>query len=200
MWLTGLALVVLACTEEGTAQAVPSLVSQQEIRYLNLAGEETTVKLQLADSAWVLTVTNPNGTWQQKELLPMHHPLDQRPATMVHLELQANGFGIDASYPVLNLKEQVHLVFEHLPDAKPTECPLQLSRFKRTQQHNDARGKPRSGLLVDYNTGVARIFALEGQMPGTPSHPIGLLPQPRSFCQMPSALEWIPALDVPKVR
>lgn len=191
---------MLACTGEGTAQAVPSLVLQQEIRYVNLAGEETTVKLHLVDSAWVLTVSNPSGTWQQNELLPMHHPLDQRPATLVHLELRVNGFGIGASYPVLNLIEQVHMEFEHLPDAKPAECPLQLSRFKRTQQHSDAQGKLRSGLLVDYNAGVARIFGLEGQMPDTPSRPIGLLPQPRSFCQMPSALEWTPTLDVPKVR
>lgn len=188
--LAGLApLLVLACLQTANA----------EVHYRNLAGEETTLSLSQSDKQWTLTVSNQWGKWQQVNLLPLHHPLDVRPPRHLKIEQEANGFALHATYPVREFYEQVSLSFEHKASARAEECPLQLSRFRREQRFA-VSDELRSGVVADYNAGVARILTIEGQVQGTPSWPIQLLPQDRSFCNLPSVLDFNPALDIPKVR
>lgn len=169
------------------------------LRYRNLAGEETTLSLSKGDKVWTLTLNNRRGKWQQVNLLPLHHPLDKRPPHHLKIEQEANGFAVHAMYPVREFYEQVSLSFEHLEGARAQECPMQLSRFRREQRYA-ASDELRSGVVADYNAGVARILTIEGQAQSTPSWPIRLLPQDRSFCNLPSVLDFNPALDIPKMR
>lgn len=188
--LSGLApLLVLACAQNSNA----------EVNYTSVAGEETTLSLTKSEKAWTLTVSNPWGKWQQVSLLPLHHPLDKRPPNHLRIEQEADGFAVHATYPVREFYEQVRISFEHVKGAHSQECPLQLSRFRREQRYA-VSDELRSGLVADYNAGVARILTIEGQVQGTHSLPIRLLPQDRSFCNLPSALDFMPSLDVPKVR
>lgn len=188
--LAGLApLLVLACLQTANA----------EVHYRNSAGEETTLSLSKSDKQWTLTVSNQWVKWQQVNLLPLHHPLDRRPPHHLKIEQEANGFAVHATYPVREFYEQVSLSFEHREIALGQDCPLQLSRFRRKQRYA-ASDELRSGVVADYNAGVARILTVEGQAQGTPSWPIRLLPQDRNFCNLPSVLDFIPALDIPKVR
>lgn len=188
--LSGLApLLVLACAQTANA----------EVNYKTLSGEEITLSLTKSDKLWTLTVSNQWGKWQQVNLLPLHHPLDKRPPHHLKIEQEANGFAVHATYPVREFYEQVGLSFEHVEGARAQECPLQLSRFRREQRYA-ASDELRSGLVADYNAGVARILTTEGQAQGTPSWPIRLLTQDRSFCNLPSVLDFNPAMDIPKVR
>lgn len=188
--LAGLApLVVLACLQSANA----------EVHYNTLSGEETTLSLEKSDQWWTLTVSNKLGKWWQSNLLPLSHPLDNRPPKHLKIEQEANGFAVHAIYPVRDFYEQISLSFEHSAGSHQKDCPLQLTRFRREQRYADS-DELRSGLVADYNAGVARILGIEGQPQGTPSLPIRLLHQERSFCKLPSVLEFMPALDIPKVR
>lgn len=188
--LSGLApLLVLACAQSANAEVI----------YKTVAGEETTLSLTKSDKLWTLTVSNQWGKWQQVNLLPLHHPLDRRPPHHLKIEQEANGFAVHATYPVREFYEQVSLSFEHREIALGQDCPLHLSRFRKEQRYAIS-DELRSGVVADYNAGVARILPIEGQAQGTPSWPIRLLPQDRSFCNLPSVLDFIPALDIPKVH
>lgn len=188
--LSGLApLLVLACAQAANAEVI----------YKTVADEETTLSLTKSDKLWTLTVSNQRGKWQQVDLLPLHHPLDKRSPHHLKIEQEANGFAVHATYPVREFYEQVSLSFEHLEGAHAQDCPLQLSRFRREQRYA-ASDELRSGIVADYNAGVARILTIEGQAQSTPSWPIKLLPQDRNFCNLPSVLDFNPALDIPKVR
>lgn len=173
------------------------------LNYVNTAAEKITVQLELADAFWRLKVSDGKNTWQQSTLLPLHHPLDSRAVERVHLTQDSNGFSVWATYPVRDLLEQIQFSFEHPSETVDKHCPLQLTQFRREQRYapeSEKAGQVRSRIVVDYKSGIARISNIEGQPSGVPSLPVRLLPQDLNFCSLPSALEFAPNLDLPKVR
>jgi hypothetical protein len=177
--------------------------AEEMLYYQDISGQVSTVKLVPTDKSWELSVTNPNGSWNNPVLFPLQHPLDGTPLSSIELVLKVSGFMVRATYPVKNLIERIEIGFEEDRGGKASNCPLMLSHFRREQRYapgEEKQGQLRSGIEADFNSGMARILAIEGQTKGIFSVPVPLLEQERSFCSLPSVLEFTPLLNVPKVR
>jgi hypothetical protein len=201
--LRGVALALLAVAGAGAASGQPASAQPSALRYMSASGENARVTLQSSDRAWILTVSNQWGDWQQSALLPIRHPLETSLVSDIRLVQQANGFAVQASYPVQALIETIELKFEHVITSTRKDCPLQLTHFRREQRYatdHSKAGALRSGLVADFKIKIARMLAIEGQAEHIPSMPIRLLDQDLSFCNLPSAIDFNPRLDLPKVR
>ena len=199
----GVALCVLPLAGKGLATAGSFSQAAYGITYQSLTAEDTHVELKRSNTSWALTVRNRRGVWQQTALLPLHHPLDNRPVTEIKLDQETHGFSVQAVYPAKGLQELVRLRFKETPDTAHKDCPLLLTEFRRAQSYattESSAGALRSGIDANYEQGIARILAIEGLPAGALPKPVRLLPQNRSFCTLPSALEFTPNLDVPKAR
>jgi hypothetical protein len=199
----GIALWVLPFAGKGLASAGSFPQASYGITYMTASTDETNVWLSRDNTSWVVTLRNRNGVWQQTSLLPLHHPLDNRPVSEIKLHQEAHGFSVQAVYPVMGLQELIRLRFKETLDSANKDCPLLLTEFRREQKYattGETTGELRSGIVADYEQGIAHILAIEGLPAGTLSKPVRLLPQNRSFCSLPSALEFTPNLEVPKVR
>lgn len=193
--LMGLALAAL-----GPSIAAPAA---EMIRYQDPNGQVNTVWLEPGLKAWTIAVTTPQGKWLNATLFPAHHPLDETPLSDIQLMLNAKGFAVSVTYPVKGLVESIQISFETQAEGNRTNCPLRVSHFRKEQRYAPGQvkgGNLRSGLDVDFNAGVGRLLAIEGRPTDAPSVSVGLLSQERSFCELPSVLEFTPVLDIPKVR